>query len=160
MVVVTATGRPAGDRADLRRRLALARLGELREGVWLRPDNLELRPDPTGHPGVSGYAATPGGDPVELAAGLWDLDAWASRATVLLAEMAARPTAGPEDLATGFVLSAAVLRHLQADPLLPDPLLPPEWPGLRLRETYEAWDARYRGVLAVWGRTPPARSGR
>ena len=32
--------------------------------------------------------------------------------------------AGPEALAPGFELSAAVLRHLQADPLLPAELLP------------------------------------
>ena len=33
--------------------------------------------------------------------------------------MADLPPTGPDDLAPGFVLSAAVLRHLQADPLLP-----------------------------------------
>ena len=39
-VVVTAGGRDAATRADLRRRLATRRLAMLREGVWMRPANL------------------------------------------------------------------------------------------------------------------------
>ena len=50
-------------------------------------------------------------------------------------------------LAPGFELSAAVLRHLQADPLLPAELLPADWPGALLRSTYDGWDARYRATL-------------
>jgi phenylacetic acid degradation operon negative regulatory protein len=45
-----------------------------------------------------------------------------------------------------------VLRHLQADPLLPVELQPPEWPGARLRETYDGWDMRYRATLRTWSR--------
>ena len=52
-----------------------------------------------------------------------------------------------------FALSAAVLRHLQADPLLPAELLPAGWPGPALRRTYDLWDRRYREVLAAWGRS-------
>ena len=44
-VVITSSGRSAQDRADLRATLASLRLGELREGVWLRPANL-ARPLP------------------------------------------------------------------------------------------------------------------
>jgi phenylacetic acid degradation operon negative regulatory protein len=51
-------------------------------------------------------------------------------------------------LAPGFVLSASVLRHFQADPLLPDELLPADWPGRSLRREYDAWDVAYRAVLA------------
>ena len=54
---------------------------------------------------------------------------------------------GPEALAPGFELSAAVLRHLQADPLLPAELLPADWPGGRCAPTYDEWDARYRATL-------------
>ena len=53
-------------------------------------------------------------------------------------------------LAEGFVTAAAVLRHLQADPLIPDQLLPAGWPGPRLREEYDRYDAAYRAVLADW----------
>jgi len=153
LVVVTTTGSSADQRAARRRRLALARLAEQREGVWLRPDNLDLRPDPADDPDLAVYAAAPAGDPVALAASLWDLDGWARSAGVLADRMAARPTRGPDDLAPGFTLSAAVLRHLQADPLLPPELLPAGWPGPGLRRAYATWDRRYRDVLRAWGRS-------
>ena len=63
------------------------------------------------------------------------------------------PADACSDLAPGFELSAAVLRHLQADPLLPADLLPPGWPGPRLRAGYDRWDRQYRRVLADWGRS-------
>jgi phenylacetic acid degradation operon negative regulatory protein len=53
-------------------------------------------------------------------------------------------------LAEGFVISAAVLRHLQADPLLPPELLPEDWPGAELRAEYDRYDAAYRAVLVDW----------
>jgi len=152
LVVVTTTGRTAQQRASRRRRLVRARLAEQREGVWLRPDNLDLRPDPSDDPDLAVYAAEPQGDALALCAGLWDLDGWADRARVLGDALDARPTLGPEDLAPGFALSAAVLRHLQADPLLPPALLPGDWPGPALRSTYATWDRRYRQVLRAWGR--------
>ena len=58
----------------------------------------------------------------------------------------------PRHLRPGFELSAAVLRHLQADPLLPTELVPADWPGARLRAVYEEWDARYRSTLRAWSR--------
>jgi phenylacetic acid degradation operon negative regulatory protein len=152
MVVVTASGRSADDRSARRRALARARLAEQREGVWLRPDNIDLRPDPASDPDIEVYSATPDGDPRELAAALWDLGAWEREATRLEGRMEALPPTGPEDLAPGFVLSAAVLRHLQADPLLPTALVPEGWPGPSLRETYDRWDRQYRLVLHTWGR--------
>jgi phenylacetic acid degradation operon negative regulatory protein len=157
MVVVTAGGRTAEDRAARRKRLVLARLAEFREGVWLRPDNIGLRPDPAADPDLTVFTAAPEGDPVELAATLWDLDRWARTAHQLVDGLEQRPPAGPDDLAPGFELSAAVLRHLQADPLLPAELLPPGWPGDRLRRAYADWDRRYRQVLKTWSRSgPPA----
>jgi phenylacetic acid degradation operon negative regulatory protein len=156
MVVVTTSGRPAEERSARRRRLGLARLAEQREGVWLRPDNIELRPDPAADPDVTLFTVEPDGDPMALAASLWDLDGWPRVAEGLQAGMAALPPTGPDDLAPGFVLSAAVLRHLQADPLLPVDLLPPGWPGTSLRRQYDRWDREYRRVLRHWGRTARA----
>ena len=156
MVVVTTTGSSAEQRTIRRRRLSLARLAEQREGVWLRPDNLELRPDPADDPDLAVYAAVPDADPSALAAGLWDLGGWAARADILVDALVARPTGGPETLAPGFELSAAVLRHLQADPMLPGALLPDNWPGPVLRATYADWDRRYRDVLRAWGRATRA----
>jgi phenylacetic acid degradation operon negative regulatory protein len=153
VVVVTATGRSAENRSGLRRQLALARLAEQREGVWLRPDNIDLQPDPALEPGVALYTAVPDGEAAALAADLFDLAGWTRRADGLIGDLGRRPTTGPADLAPGFELSAAVLRHLQADPLLPDGLLPGLWPGPELRRTYDTWDAQYRRVLAEWGRS-------
>jgi phenylacetic acid degradation operon negative regulatory protein len=151
VVVLDPAPRPAAERTRRRRALAFARLAELREGVWLRPDNLGGPPANVLEAGATMLRSRPD-DPVALAARLWPLEAWAARAAELLEELAARPPGGPDDLAPGFELSAAVLRHLQADPLLPAPLLPAGWPGERLRRVYDGWDARYRRVLADWSR--------
>lgn len=154
--VVAADGRrPAAQRAALREALGDARLAELREGVWLRPANLarpDLGPDTGGD--VAWFIAVPDDDPVALARRLWDLDGWAEGARSLRAELSelvpALERGERSVLAEGFVVSAAVLRHLQADPLLPAALLPPTWPGGDLRATYDRFDAAYRAVLKDW----------
>jgi phenylacetic acid degradation operon negative regulatory protein len=153
MVVIAAGGRTPEERAARRKRLALARLAEVREGVWIRPDNIDLRPDPAADPDVARFTAVPEQDPAVLAADLWDLDGWARVAGLLADRLEQLPPVGPEDLAPGFELSASVLRHLQADPLLPPELLPAGWPGRPLRQTYARWDRRYRQVLRTWGRS-------
>jgi phenylacetic acid degradation operon negative regulatory protein len=139
-------------RSARRRALAYARLAELREGVWMRPANVEvvLPPDSVGD--LELLVARPS-DPLRLVGELWDLTGWSNRAVQLQREMAALPPVGPDELAPGFELSAAVLRHLQADPLLPGELLPEDWPGSGLRTDYDDWDGRYRRVLRAWGRS-------
>ncbi len=149
--------RAAADRASLREALRALRLVELREGVWGRPDNLQ--PDR----GAEARAVaetwcrwwraarpSPEPDPAEL----WDLSMWAATADELRSEMSSLLTgleAGDTTgLADGFVVSAAVLRHLQADPLLPAELLPSAWPGDDLRHEYDRYDAAYRAVLRTW----------
>ena len=109
-------------------------------------------PDPADDPGVSVFGGAPEGDPAALAARLWDLDGWAATAVELMGGWPREP-ADPGDLAAGFVLSASVLRHLQADPLLPVELLATDWPGSELRRRYDEWDQRYRRVLRSWSRT-------
>ena len=52
-----------------------------------------------------------------------------------------------------FVLSASVLRLTQADPLLPDALLPTGWPGAALRAEYDRYDAAYQSLLRAWFRS-------
>ena len=152
LVVVVAAGRSAEERTARRRRLALARLAEQREGFWLRPDNIELRPDPSHDPDLALYSGAPDVPPDELVTTLWDLDGWAARAEALRAALGDLTPRGPGDLAPGFALSATVLRHLQADPLVPEELLPRSWPGRALRASYDSWDRRYRQVLRAWGR--------
>jgi phenylacetic acid degradation operon negative regulatory protein len=150
VVVVVTAGSRAEVRSRRRRALTLARLAELREGVWLRPDNLDLHLTNDLEPDVAVFTGATPADPGRMATKLWDLDQWAARAEHLVRQLDALPPALPSDLAPGFVLSAAVLRHLQADPLLPDELVPRRWPGRRLRHLYDEWDARYRHVLARW----------
>ena len=151
LAVVTTSGSAADVRGTRRRTLTYARLGELREGVWMRPGNVAvLLPDSLDADVELMHAVPP--DAAGLAARLWDLDGWAGHATELLAALDALVPDGPEALAPGFELSAAVLRHLQADPLLPRQLEPPGWPGARLRGRYDEWDARYRATLNAWSR--------
>ena len=40
-----------------------------------------------------------------------------------------------------FVMAAAMVRHLLTDPVLPDELLPAQWPGARLRAAYNDFAA-------------------
>lgn len=154
MAVVVADRRPAEDRSSLRTTLLRARYAELREGVWTRPHNLP--DDKPSAPGCEWIKAT-FADPVETAASLWDLPAWASRAAALQEDMATwlpRLQASSLDaLAPTFVVSADVLRHFQADPLLPRELLPMGWPGEALRREYEQFAAAFTNVWREWYRS-------
>ncbi len=151
VVVVTTSGSKAEVRGTRRRGLSYARLAELREGVWMRPANLEVVLPEALDADLERMVARPT-DPERLVRRLWDLAAWSAGAEALLAALHALAPQGPEALAPGFELSAAVLRHLQADPLLPAALLPERWPGDRLRRTYDEWDSRYRATLSEWSR--------
>jgi phenylacetic acid degradation operon negative regulatory protein len=155
--VVEAERRSAAERSALRAAARDLRLAELRGGVWLRPDNLDPLRLPEARVLLAEQClvlrAHPDGDPAELAARLWDLDAWAARATLLrraMHQVVDRLEEGDvAALAPGFVLSAAVLRHAQADPLLPPDLWERAWPGDALRRDYERYDAAYRSLLAT-----------
>jgi phenylacetic acid degradation operon negative regulatory protein len=151
LAVVTTAGSTAEVRSARRRALTYARLAELREGVWMRPANVAVPLPDSLDADVELMTALPP-DAHLLAGRLWDLPGWARYASELLAALEALAPDGPEALAPGFELSAAVLRHLQADPLLPEPLQPADWPGTRLRETYDDWDGRYRTTLRAWSR--------
>ncbi|MGW0498893.1 PaaX family transcriptional regulator C-terminal domain-containing protein [Streptomyces sp. NPDC003007] len=131
MVVITATGRGPAERADLRARLTGLRLAELREGVWLRPDNLTRALPGDMDRVVQRYTARPDRPSRELAQDLWQLDAWSGTARALLAHIAG--ASDPADRLTAF---AAVVRHLLADPVLPPALPPADWPGAELRAAY------------------------
>jgi phenylacetic acid degradation operon negative regulatory protein len=134
------------------------RLAEPREGVWLRPDNLPADRLAVARAAADAqctwFSAHPDGDDAELAGRLWDLGGWAATAHDLrrsVAALTARVERGETTaLAEGFVVSAAVLRHFQADPLLPDELADRAWPGGRLRADYDRYDRAYRGLLHDW----------
>lgn len=101
----------------------------------MRPDNIDADPGPE----VSAQARVlraRDDDPAELAAQLWDLPAWAQTGHRLLDEMSAAP-----DIPGRFLVAAATVRHLLTDPVLPEELLPPDWPGARLRTAYHDFAA-------------------
>jgi phenylacetic acid degradation operon negative regulatory protein len=152
LVVVTTAGSTAEVRSARRRTLTHARLAALREGVWMRPDNVEVKLPDDQLADLEVMTAHPA-DPARLVDALWDLRGWSNRARLLLGRMDRLTPEGRYALAPDFELSAAVLRHLQADPLLPDVLLPEFWPGALLRTAYDRWDAQYRVTLREWSRT-------
>jgi phenylacetic acid degradation operon negative regulatory protein len=129
-LVITSVGTDARTRAALRTSLQQSRFAELREGVWLRPDNLEIElPAEVRHRFRVLHAQDDA--PAELAQRLWDLPAWSRTAEQLLDDMATAT-----DTSGRFVAAAAMVRHLLTEPVLPDDLLPAGWPGNRLRESY------------------------
>ena len=130
MLVVTSVGTDARTRAALRTTMHDQRFGELREGVWMRPDNLDLELDSDVHARLR-ILKVRDDAPAELAGQLWDLPGWASAGHLLLDEMTAAA-----DVPSRFVVAAAIVRHLLTDPMLPAELLPADWPDVRLRDAY------------------------
>jgi len=159
LAFVSTERRTATARSDLRRAMGVLHLAEVREGVWTRPDNLDRRRHPEaravaevqcdvwkGRPGTE--------DPAALAASLWDLPTWSSAGADLLGQaeswLPALDDGDVDALAPAFVLSAAVLRHLLSDPLLPADLVPTSWPGDHLRVVYDRFDAAFKQVWRDW----------
>ena len=130
MLIVTAVGTDARTRATLRTTMHHKRFGELREGVWMRPDNVGLELDPGVAARVRVLKARDDA-PAQLAGQLWDLPTWADTGHRLLDEMACAT-----DVPGQFVVAAAMVRHLLTDPVLPAELLPADWPGAGLRAAY------------------------
>lgn len=129
-VIVTSVGADARTRAVVRTALQDNRFGELREGVWMRPDTLD--------PGLPALIRgrvrvlhAVDDNPAELARQLWDLRGWSKTGHRLLREITAA-----KDIPGRFAIAAAMVRHLLADPVLPAGLLPADWPGDRLRGAY------------------------
>jgi phenylacetic acid degradation operon negative regulatory protein len=133
-LVVTSVGIDARKRAMLRTTLQDKRFGELREGVWMRPANLD--PELGLAAELVRVLTARDDDPAELARRLWNLSAWVDTGHRLLDDMAAA-----SDIPGRFVAAAGMVRHLLTDPVLPDELLPDRWPGLALRHAYHHFAA-------------------
>lgn len=134
-LIVTSVGTDPRTRAALRTALHSKRFGELREGVWMRPDNLELDLDAQLRARVRILQARDDA-PGELAVQLWDLASWARTGARLVTEMSSAT-----DVPARFVVAAGIVRHLLTDPVLPAELLPADWPGARLRAAYNDFAA-------------------
>jgi phenylacetic acid degradation operon negative regulatory protein len=162
--VVVAEARRPDERSRLRDAMRTLHLAELREGVWLRPDNLDPARLPAAMATVWDQCLTlwsrlgdrDGGVDMasrNLAQRLWPLDRWAGTAVAFVDVMELRrpdlERHDPSGLPEAWELSAAVLRHLLADPLLPPTLLPADWPGDRLRSTYDGFDAAFKECWRV-----------
>ncbi|GAB2768538.1 PaaX family transcriptional regulator C-terminal domain-containing protein [Nocardioides salsibiostraticola] len=144
MAVVTVAGRSGAARAALRETLSAARLAELREGVWTRPANLRRNPTYKEQPVLSCFQAHPDDDPATLASALWDLPTWAKEGERLVHQL--ETTQEPP---TRLAAAAYLVRHLATDPLLPRELLPPMWPGGKLRTAYLRYQAELRELAIV-----------
>jgi phenylacetic acid degradation operon negative regulatory protein len=162
MAVVRADRRSASERNELRVAMGRLRFAELREGVWLRPNNLSQDRLPEERAvidrWVTMFSSQPH-EPKELAAELWDLASWAVGAEDLLDQLATgvaelrqakQPLESPASLGHWFSVNAAVRRHLLADPLLPAQLLPRTWPGRRLRTNFERFDEVFLRCWRSW----------
>ena len=151
IAVVNGGARSAAERAALRVSMAQRRLAELREGVWLRPDNLDLAADAA----CTWFVGQPD-SPVAVRS-LFGLDEWAATARSLLEQLSS--TAGAlrardaDALGETFVIAAETTRHLTLDPLLPDELLPRHWPGRRLRDAYDAYQEDFAATWRDWYRS-------
>jgi phenylacetic acid degradation operon negative regulatory protein len=138
---------PAAQRQRLRREFAWQGYGELSSGVFAHP---QLRGAGNGSGSGSGRRAewpagtlvfdadlaAPATDAVLIEEG-WDLKALAQRYRTFVKrfEPVLRALSEPPEPETGFVLRTLLIHeyrrlHLR-DPLLPERLLPPEWPGTR-----------------------------
>lgn len=139
-VLVVSAARSATARTTLRVQLTNHRLAELREGVWLRPANLDRDLGLAHHPDLR-VCESRHDDPAGLARELWDLRDWAATGDRLVGDM--QTTTRPVERLTA---AAVLVRHLRTDPLLPTGLLPQDWPGVRLRATYAAYQEELRDL--------------
>lgn len=157
--LVVAERRSAAQRARLRDAARRLRLAEVREGCWGRPANLDPGRAPAARAVVDAQCTTLRGSRPDEPAALLEAfgpESWAATARSLLDAMAAAQPAldrlDTEVLADTFVLDAAVVRHLLADPVLPPELAPAGWPAQALREAFDRFDAGFKATWRAWYR--------
>jgi len=153
LAVVSLERRSASDRVELRKAAVALHLAELREGVWIRPDNLDPQRFPTFREVLDQQCIHFHGAATDITAdkvgSLFSLGEWADDAGVLIDAMDAALNGSKRDESTEsftyeFALSIAVVRHLQLDPLLPVEFTGDHWPGNALRGTYRRFDHAFK----------------
>ncbi len=153
LAIVALERRSASDRLELRKAAMALHLAELREGVWIRPDNLDRQRFPTFRAVLDQQCTQFHGAATDITAdkvwSLFSLGEWADDARVLIEAMDAALAASSRDGSTesitdDFALSIAVVRHLQLDPLLPVELTGDDWLGRTLRSTYRRFDHAFK----------------
>ena len=158
LAIVSLDRRSATDRLELRKAAAALHLAELREGVWIRPDNLDPERLPTSRAVLDQQCTHFHNAATDITAdkmrSLFSLDDWADDARALIEAMDAALDAGsrddsPDGFRYEFALSIAVVRHLQLDPVLPVELIPDHWPGRTLRSTYRRLDGAFKRRIST-----------
>jgi phenylacetic acid degradation operon negative regulatory protein len=154
LAVVSMERRSAADRLALRRAATALHLAELREGVWLRPDNLDRNRLPTLRVVLDRQCLHFFGAATDIApeavTSLFNVAEWAADARRLIAAMQAEleiDADGADDSVYQFALSVAAVRHLELDPLLPTELIPSDWPAHALRDSYRRFDVMFKRWL-------------
>jgi phenylacetic acid degradation operon negative regulatory protein len=166
LAVVSLDRRSAADRLALRKAATALHLAELREGVWIRPDNLDPDRLPTQravldrqcvhfHDAATNIAA----DTIRSVFGLDDWATAAHRLTRSLRDEVDAETVAVDDFAYWFGLSVTVVRHLQLDPLLPAQLTPEQWPAQDLRGAYRRFNRVFQQRLSTAFAGPRRRPG-
>jgi phenylacetic acid degradation operon negative regulatory protein len=151
LAIVALERRSAGDRLELRKAAVALHLAELREGVWIRPDNLDPQRFPTFRSVLDHQCIHFHGAATDITAdkvrSIFSLGEWADDARALIEAMDAASGKGDdstETITNEFALSIAVVRHLQLDPLLPVELVGEHWPGHALRSAYRRFDHAFK----------------
>jgi phenylacetic acid degradation operon negative regulatory protein len=162
VAIVASGSRDAVERAALRDAMRRLRCGELREGVWTRPDNLPRTSAPAESWTVADsqcewWTGRPDEDGAALAARLFDEARWSKRARSIAGRLgAATRVLAPDadsSIADAFVAGAASLAHLRADPLLPRELTTDASAAEELRAAYKGYEAAFSAALRSWFRT-------
>lgn len=159
VAVVSLDRRSATDRLELRTAAAALRLGELHEGVWTRPSNLDPTRLPDAQEIINRQCVRFTNARTEIDArtlgSMFALDTWADtclRLTRTIAH-ALQTTVADHGSSSAFVsefmLSIAAMRHLQTDPDLPAQLLPADWPAAHLGAGYADLEARVQADLSA-----------
>jgi phenylacetic acid degradation operon negative regulatory protein len=158
LAVVSVDRRHAADRVELRRAAAALHFAEIREGVWTRPDNLDPDRLPPSRAVLEQqclhFRGAESSITADAARSLFAVEPWSNAAARLVRAMDAEPADGVEGddraatLTYHFSLSIAAVRHLQRDPLLPDALLPDDWPAASLRTTYRRFERAFQRQLS------------
>lgn len=158
--VVTADRRDAQERAAFRDAGRRLKLAEIREGLWMRPDNRDDESPTPARMVVDEQATWLRGvrpDDPDALVGAFGIDEWAAYAEGLVGELerwqAALDDRRTDVLGETFVIAADVLRHLVADPELPDALVPDDWPADRLRDRFDRFDHAFKETWRTWHRS-------
>jgi phenylacetic acid degradation operon negative regulatory protein len=153
LAIVSLERRSAADRLELRKAATALHLAELREGVWIRPDNLDPQRFPISRAVLDQQCTRFHSAATDITAdkvrSLFSLDAWTDDARALINAMNVELHPSKRDVPTEsvryeFALSIAVVRHLELDPLLPVEFIGDRWPGHRLRSTYRRFDHAFK----------------